>query len=71
MPYVPMANDPSTSDPGSRLRWSEIAMKLGSEGLSRKRLYSKLRPVDAFVELIKASTVEREVNPRPKIPSAY
>jgi len=43
-------------------------MKLGSLGLSRKRLYKRLRPDDEPVLLTRASIVEREVKPRPRIP---
>lgn len=45
-------------------------MKLGSLGLSANALYRRLRPVLAPVWLTSASTVEREVKPKPAIPSA-
>lgn len=45
-------------------------MKFGSLGLSLKALYRRLRPFADPVWFTSASMVDREVKPRPMIPSA-
>jgi hypothetical protein len=65
-----MRNVPWTSAAGSVDLCKENAMKLGSLGLSLKRLYRRLCPDEEPVLVTRLSIVEREVKPRPMIPFA-
>lgn len=68
--HAPIVKVPSTSSSSEVLLWSAKERKFDSEGFSAKRLYNKLRPLSDEVEFMRASMVERDVNPRPRIPSA-
>ena len=70
MQSIPIVKVPCTSPMVSVLLCRDTAMKLGSERLSKNRLYNKFPPVDWWLLLTSESIIERRVNPKPRTPSA-